>query len=64
MGWRFDLNKLTPPACAAQHVYFCGNRNAFEYPSVHHASIRAETLTNSWEEKIQEKKTKTEVTFI
>ena len=29
IGWRLDLiiNKLTPPACAAQHVYYCGNRN-------------------------------------
>ena len=30
MGWRLDLiiiNKLTPPAAAAQHVYYCGNRN-------------------------------------
>merc|ERR1711981_1341209 len=23
------INKLTPPACAAQHVYYCGNRNAY-----------------------------------
>ena len=28
MGWRLDLiNKLTPPAAAAQQVYYCGNRN-------------------------------------
>ena len=28
MGWRLDLiNKLTPPAAAAQHIYYCGNRN-------------------------------------
>ena len=28
MRWRLDLiNKLTPPAAAAQHVYYCGNRN-------------------------------------
>ena len=32
MGWRLDLiNKLTPPACAAQHVYYCGNRNALNH---------------------------------
>ena len=23
--------QLTPPACAAQHVYYCGNRNAAAY---------------------------------
>ena len=31
MGWRLDLIlKLTPLACAAQHVYYCGNRNGSE----------------------------------
>ena len=36
MGWRLDLiNKLTPPACAAQHVYYCGNRNVYtQFPSL------------------------------
>ena len=24
IGWRLEL---TPPPCAAQHVYYCGNRN-------------------------------------
>ena len=29
MGWRLDLiiNKLTPPAAAEQHVYYCDNCN-------------------------------------
>ena len=33
IGWRLDLiiiNKLRPPACAAQHVYYCGNRNGWD----------------------------------
>ena len=34
MGWRLDLNKLTPPACAAQHVYYCGNRNDLDRVTV------------------------------
>ena len=45
MGWRLDLinkqiNKLTPPAAAAQHVYYCGNRNALtRYDAAHSADI-------------------------
>ena len=37
MGWRLDLiNKLKPPACAAQHlVYYCGNRNALDSTALH-----------------------------
>ena len=28
MGWGLDvINKLAPRAAAAQHVYYCGNRN-------------------------------------